>query len=250
VPQSDVLGHKARPVEFLLRAILPSQVAPAADIVTNRTTFGSDVVSGLEKKKESGTPGYDMGSANESQLAVNRAKTLQAYGVPKGVAEGVTNPAKSLYNLTGGVVDAAPQQLRLLNNYFNPLAEGTAFWRDMLGGREEKYQGDIVNPIERKFTGKATVFYDQDQFDELLSKAKQAKYQATKSGIESLSLDDRALAMSADMLNRVDKDADQLFKNSKLMTRERVNQLNARKRELILDGIRRYNELRDRMPRR
>ncbi len=250
VPQSEIFGHKARPIEFALRAITPSPLQPGVDIMTDRTTFGSPVVQDIEDKRKRGIPGYDMGSANEQSLAVNRAKTLQSYGVPQGAAEAIANPAKGLYRATGGIVDAAPQQIRLVNNYFNPSAEAVGFWRDMLGQREVNYEGDIVNPLERKFTGKASGFYDQDQFDELLSKATQAKYQATKQGIDALSIDDQALAKSADMLHRVESDSKALFKNQKLMSQEQRQLRQERARELLLDGIRRYNELRDRMPKR
>jgi hypothetical protein len=230
VPQSEVLGHKGHPVEFMLRAVTPSQLLPAVDIATNRTTFGSEVVPNLEKKKTEGMPGYAMGSANESTLAVNAAK--------------------GLYDVTHGAVDAAPQQLRLLNTFYNPGTEVAAFVRDLTGNREPKYGGDIVNPIARKFVGVATDFYDQDKFNELLSKAKQAKFQATARGIDKLSPDDQALAKSADMLIQVERDANNLFKNSKSLQKDQIALRQDRKRELLLDGIRRYNELRDRMPRK
>jgi hypothetical protein len=248
IPQSEIFGHKAKPVEFALRAVTPSPLQPALDIATNRTTFGSDVVRGKEDLEKKGVPHYAMGSANENELAVNRAKTLQSYGMPQGIAQGVANPALGLNKLTGGFVDAAPQQIRLINNYLNPSAEAVGFWRDMLGQREPGYEGDIVNPLERKFTGKASGFYDQDQFDELLSKATQAKYQATQHGIQSLPPEEQALAKSADMLSRVQTDSKQLFTNQKLMSHEQRQLRQERARELLLDGIRRYNELRDRMP--
>lgn len=226
VPQQDVTGHKARPMEFLFRALLPSNIAPAVDIVTNRTTFGAPLVSGKEEKLKRGIPLRDMGSPTENQLAVNAAQALGKAGI-----------------------DVAPQQLRLVHNYFNPAAEGYAFVRDLFGGREPKYEGDIVNPIVRRFTGNATAFYDQDQFDELLAKATQAKYLAENQGINSLSTEQQALARSAEMLSRVERDANALFKGQKLMTSERRQLLNERKKELLLNGIRRYNELRDRMGR-
>lgn len=227
VPQQEVAGHKARPAEFLLRAIVPSQFQPVVDIATNHNTFGSDVVSNLDKKKSQGMPGYAMGSASEPTLAVNAAKTLHDY--------------------TG--IDAAPQQLRLLNNYFNPGAEGFAFFRDLAGGREEKYVGDVVNPLKRRFTPNATGFYDEDQFAALLANAAQAQYLAKTHGIDTLPIEQQALAKSASMLQRVQSDASTLFQNSKLMSREQLTARQERKRELLLDGIRRYNELRDRMPR-
>lgn len=227
VPQQDIAGHKARQAEFLARVMLPSQLMPVMDIAMNRNTFGSPVVSGKEDKLKKGIPLRDMGSANESQLAVNAAQ--------------------GLYAATG--VDVAPQQLRLLNAYYDPAAEPMAFVRDLLGLREEKYQGDVVNPLVRKFTGNATQFYDQDQFDELLAKATQAKYLAEKpggGGITSLPIEDQVLARSATMLSKVQSDANSLFRDNKLLSKERRDLLNDRKQELILDGIRRYNELRDR----
>lgn len=226
VPQQDVAGHKARPAEFLMRVVLPSQAMPLVDIVTNRNTFGSPVVSGKDDKLKRGVPSHLMGSPDENQLAVN-------------VAQG-------MYDVTGGLLDVAPQQLKLLNNYFNPATEGYAFIRDALGMRDAKYQGDIVNPLARKFTGVATQFYDQDQFDSLLAKATQAKYLATMNGINTLSPEDQVLARSADMLSKVNSDANNLFKGNKLLTKDRRALLNDRKQELLLDGIRRYNELRDR----
>jgi len=167
-----------------------------------------------------------MGSPTENQLAVNAAK--------------------GLHDVTGGSVDAAPQQLKLLNNYFNPAAEGYAFWRDLLVDREPKYQGEVVNPLARRFTGAASGFYDQNQFEELLAKSAQAQYLAKEKGFGTLTPEEQALAQSATMLKRVETDSKSLFKGNKLLTPERRRMLNDRKQEMVLDGIRRYNELRDR----
>jgi hypothetical protein len=226
VPQQEIAGNKAHPVEFAVRSVMPSALAPAVDLMTNRNTFGTDVVSGKEDKLKRGIPLSEMGSANENELAVNAAK--------------------GLYQATGGKVDAAPQQLKLLHNYFDPLTEEYAFIRDITGGRESKYQGDVVNPIARGFTANATPFYDQEQFDGLLADATRAKHMAETNGINSLSPEDQALARSAAMLAKVQSDANGLFKNYKLLPKERRDLLNERKQEMILDGIKRYNELRDR----
>lgn len=225
VPQQEIVGHKAAPSEFFLRAVLPSYFAPAVDIATNKTTFGSPVVSGYEEKKARGTPRSAMGT--------------------ESTPEGYKDMAEWLYEKSDGRVDIAPQQIRQLNAYFNPFAESTAFFNDLLGGRDVRYQGDIVNPIERKFTAKATGFYDQDQFDALLAQAKQAKYQAEQKGLNALDPDQQVLAKSAAMLQRVQSDANNLFKGLKALTPERRMLLNERKQELLLSGIRRYNELRD-----
>jgi hypothetical protein len=161
------------------------------------------------------------------------------------VPEQFQSAAKYLYDKTGGKIDAAPQQLRQLNTYFNPTAEASGFFRDLFGGRDANYEGDIVNPVQRKFTASATPFYDQDRFDELLAQAKQAKYQATQKGIDKLPQEQQVLAKSAAMLERVHNDANSLFKGLKALTPERRKLLNERKQELLLGGIRRYNELRD-----
>ncbi len=137
--------------------------------------------------------------------------------------------------------------MRLINNYFNPVAEATGFWRDIFGLREPSYEGDIVNPLERRFTGKATVFHDQDQFDELIAKAKRAAFLAKEpGGFAKLSPEEQALAKSAAMLNRVESDTKALFKSGTLLSKEQLKLRQDRKHELILDGIRRYNEMRDR----
>jgi hypothetical protein len=124
--------------------------------------------------------------------------------------------------------------------------------RDLFIGREEKYVGDVVNPLARKFTGKATEFYDQEEFDELLVQAKRAQYKTAVTNKDRVPLDqlppnERVLAQQADMLKKVDSDANNLFKGYQLLSPERRKQLNERKRELVLSGIRRYNEARDRM---
>lgn len=223
VPQQEVAGHKSHPMEFMLRMALPSYALPVADIALNTNTFGGEVISGKADKLKRGIPLKDMGSANENQLAVNAAKAFGEVGI-----------------------DVAPQQLKLVHNYFDPATEGFAFWRDLFGGREEKYQGDIVNPVVRKFTGGATQFYDQDKFDELLAQATQANYKATKDGIDSLTPEEQALARSAKMLSKVQSDVKSLFKNNGLIPPDRRKLLQERSQELILNGIRRYNELRDR----
>lgn len=226
VAQTEFAGHKADALDFLMRALVPSAASPMVDVWKNKNTFGSPVVSGLDDKLKRGIPKSEMGSPNENQLAVNAAKWL--------------------YKTTDGAVDIAPQQLKIVHNYFNPFTEGAAFTRDLLGLREPKYVGDVVNPFTRKFTGAATEFYDQDQFDELLAKSARAKYLAETRGIATLSPEEQALARSAATLAKVKSDADNLFKGTKLMTKERRDLLNERKREMILGGIRRYNEMRDR----
>jgi hypothetical protein len=244
IPQQEIAGYKANAAEFLMRSLLPSQALPLADLGTGRNTFGGEIVSGLDKKLAQGIPKSEMGDPTENQLAANLKKNgLLSGGVGDLATAAPTLIAQGLGDLG---INMAPQQIKLLNNYFDPAAEGFAFWRDILGGREEKYQGDIVNPLERKITGKASSFYDQDQFEELLARATQAKYLATKNGIATLSPEDQALARSAAMLAKVDSDADNLFKGNKLLTPERRKLLNERKQELILNGIRRYNDERNR----
>jgi hypothetical protein len=158
--------------------------------------------------------------------------------------------AKGVRELSGGHVDMAPQQIKLVHNYFNPATEAYAFVRDLFGDREPKYAGEVVNPIYRRFTGGATGFYDQDKFDELLAKSKQARYLAEQGGIDKLSPEQQVLARSSQMLSKVDSDISSLFKNSKLMTQERRAQLQERAREMLLGGIKRYNDMRDRTIRR
>jgi hypothetical protein len=230
VAQQDPVGHNANLADFITRMLIPSQIAPLYDTGTNRNTFGREVVSGQENKKKLGMPNSEMGSPNENQLAVNAAK--------------------GLYQATDGKVDVAPQQIKLWNNFFNPAAEGWGFWSDLLGDRQPKYVGEEVNPFLRKWKGNATEFYDQEQFDELLAKAKRAKYlvddkNPNRVSIDKLSPEDQVLARSAQMLDKVDRDGDALFKGYKLMTPERRKLLNDRKRDLVLGGIRRYNEMRD-----
>lgn len=231
VAQQDPVGHKADMFDFVTRMFVPSVASPLFDSATNKNTFGQEVVSNRDKKREQGIPAHEMGSPNENQLAVS--------------------VARGLANATGGLVDIAPQQLKLWHNFFDPATEGYAAMRDLFGGREEKYVGDIVNPFARKFTGKATEFYDQTEFDELLASAKHAQYKIdTKNPqrvpIDQLSPQEQLLARQADMLKRVDSDVNNLFKGYQLMTPEKRKLLNERKRELILSGMRRYNEARDR----
>jgi hypothetical protein len=231
IAQQEPAGHKADMWDFLTRMVVPSVGSPMYDSATNKNTWGQELVSGRDKKREQGIPAHEMGSPNENQLAVNTTKFLS--------------------DATGGFVDIAPQQLKLWHNYFDPLTEGYAAMRDLFGGREEKYVGDIVNPFVRKFTGKATEFYDQEEFDDLLASAKRAQHKIVANNpqrvpIDTLSSEEQVLARQADMLKRVESDANNLFKGYQLMTPEKRKLLNERKRELILSGMRRYNEARDR----
>lgn len=227
VPQSEVLGYKSSMPQFVVRSVLPSPFQPLADIGFNKTTFGSDLVYKKDERLKRGIPLSDMGSANENELAVN--------------------VAKGLYNKTGGAIDVAPQQLRVIHNYFDPLTEEYAFFRDLFTNREPKYAGEVVNPLKRGFTASGpTGFYDQDQFDELLSKAQRAKYMADHNGRSSLTPEDQALADSAGMLNKIEKDISAMFKGQQMMTREKRQLLQEQANARLLEGIRRYNELRDR----
>jgi len=227
VPQQDVLGHRADVIDFAFRAMMPSIAQPMIAYNTNKNTFGSEVVPGMKEKLARGQPRHEMGGPAEDKLAVNVAKGLNT--------------------ATGGAVDLAPQQLRLFNDFFNPTSELYGVLRDTIVGRDSKYVGDEPNPWTRRFAANATQFADQNQFDELLSKATRAEYLAKEHGISTLSLDDQALARSAATLKKIKSDADNLFKGQKLMTPERRQALNERKLDMYLTGIKRYNDLRDRM---
>jgi hypothetical protein len=233
VPQQEVAGHKADAWNFLLQSLLPSAILPIAQIGNDKNVFGNPIVPGKKEKLAQGIPKSEMGGANENELAVN--------------------VARGLYRVTGGAIDMAPQELKLLHNYFDPLTETYAFMRDIAGGRESKYPGDVVNPIMRRLTANATPFYDQEQFDELLAKATRAKFLAEGKpgvakgqGIANLSPEDQVLARSAGMLNKIKSDISSMFKGSGLMSKQQRDILNERARERLLEGIRRYNEMRDR----
>lgn len=233
VPQQEVTGHKAEPMNFLLQSLLPTGIVPLQQLASNKNVWGEDIVSKKAERTAQGIPLSEMGSANENQLAVN--------------------VARGLYSVTGGTVDMAPQQLKMLHNYFDPLTEPYAFLRDIAGLREPKYPGDVVNPIERRLTAHSTPFYDQNQFDELLAQSTRAKLKAegkpgvmTGVGIAALSPEDQALAASAKMLANIKSDIGNMFHNAQLLTKEQRDALNERARERMLEGIRRYNELRDR----
>jgi len=247
IAQQDPNAHAASTSDFVARMLVPSQFMPVVESMTNKNTWGREVVAGLKNKRELGIPMSEMGDPTEAQLATNLSKNgLLSEGPNKLIQAAPTLLARM------SPIEVAPQQIKLWNNYLNPFAEGYAAMRDMFGGREEKYVGDIVNPLERRFTGKATEFYDQEQFEELLAKAKHAEYKTATANpnrvpIGQLPPEERVLAQQAPMLKKVESDGNNLFKGSHLMSPEQRKRLNERKREMVLSGIRRYNEARDRM---
>lgn len=225
VPQEELAGYKANKIDFLLRTFIPSQMLPLYDITTNRNTFGSPIVRNKDENLARGIPLADQHGKNEPSLAVNVAQGLHSLNVP---------------GLGQGAIDFAPAQLRLLANAYLPT-EAYAFWRDLFGGRGPRYQGEIVNPIERRFTGTMTPFYDEDQFQGALSDVLRVKGLANNLGSRSrMSEDDRALIPIIPVLEQANNQIKQQFRGYKGMSDAQIQQAEAAKQHILQTAMEKY----------